>query len=169
MLKEIQTLKAPDPYFAGTTGLVGCTQENLHQDMCKLGLSTSVPESVRRCHNAIRHAYIYSYYSYDLLILAASQTFPCLEFALREYIGSEPQEQANKKGKSLQPTLRTLLQDAKKRGLVSSQIEHLTKLRNMYAHGTDTILNPSLFLLIFKHVTNIIQDLFDRKSACTID
>jgi len=169
MLKEIQALKAPDPYFSGTTGFVGCTQEKLHQDMCKLELSTSVPENVRRSHDAIRHAYIYSYYSYDLLILAASQIFPCLEFALREHLGSEPHERVNKRGKSLQPTLRTLLQDAKKRGLVSSQVEHLTRLRNMYAHGTDTILNPPLFLLMVEHVTNIIQNLFDRGSACTIN
>ena len=83
MLKDIQNLRTPDPYFAGESGFIGSALEQLHDDMRKVELPDYVPESVRRCHDAVRNAYIYSYCSYDLLTLAASQTFPCLEFALR--------------------------------------------------------------------------------------
>ena len=61
--------------------------EQLHQDMTRLELPSYVPESVRRYHDGIRNAYVYSYFSYDLLTLAVSQAFPCLELALRLRIG----------------------------------------------------------------------------------
>jgi hypothetical protein len=76
MLKDAHHLNSPDPYYGGTAGFVGSTLEDLHHDMSKLELPAVVPNSVRKCHDAVRHAYIYSYFSYDLLSLAASQTFP---------------------------------------------------------------------------------------------
>lgn len=81
MLKDVQHLLSPDPYYAGTAGFVGCSIEKLHQDMSRLELPSSVPEGIRRCHDAVRHTYLYSYFSYDLLTVAASQTLPCLELA----------------------------------------------------------------------------------------
>lgn len=60
MLKDIYSLRSPDPYYSGDAGCVGSTLEQLHQDMSKLGLPEYVPESVRRCHDGVRNAYIYS-------------------------------------------------------------------------------------------------------------
>jgi hypothetical protein len=87
MLKDVQHLLSPDPYYAGTAGFIGCSIEKLHQDMTRLELPSFVPERIRRCHDAVRHTYIYSYFSYDLVTVAVSQMLPCLEFALRERIG----------------------------------------------------------------------------------
>lgn len=92
-------LRSPDPYFIGKAGFVGSTLEQLHEDMCKLELPVTVPDSVRRYHDAIRHAYIYSYFSYDLLTLAAGATFPCLEFALRLKLGKQFEGRVDRKGK----------------------------------------------------------------------
>lgn len=161
MLKDVNNLNAPDPYHGGTAGFSGSTLEALHQDMCELELSVAVPESVRRCHDAVRHAYIYSYFSYDLLTLAASQTFPCLELALRERIGNPLKTWTDKNGKPRRPPmLDELLEAAQTQGLISSDIGHLSRLRNMFAHGSDTVLNPPMFLLQFETVTRIIQELF---------
>jgi hypothetical protein len=68
MLKHVQQLRLPDPYYSGEAGGIG-------NDMSKLELPASVPDVVRRYHDGIRNAYIYSYFAHDLLTLAASQTF----------------------------------------------------------------------------------------------
>lgn len=161
MLKDAHHLQAPDPYYAGTAGFIGSTLEELHRDMSKLELPATVPDGVRKCHDALRHAYIYSYFSYDLLTLAASQTFPCLELALRERIGGQFAERKNKRGKPNPPMLDELLKSAKEQKLISLNIEYLSTLRNMYAHGSDTVLNPPLFWTQLEVVTLIIQELFD--------
>lgn len=161
MLKDARHLRSPDPYFAGTAGFIGSTQEELHRDMSELELPAAVPDGVRRAHDAVRHAYIYAYFSYDLLTLAASQMFPCLELALRERIGDQFKGRINKKGKPRPPPmLAKLLQKAKEQGLISSNFDGLHRIRNMFAHGSDTVLNPPLFLIQFEEVTAIIRELF---------
>lgn len=159
MLKDAHHLNSPDPFYDGTAGFVGSTLEDLHHDMSKLELPAVVPDRVRKYHDAVRHAYIYSYFSYDLLTLAAGQTFPCLELALRERIGDQFAGRISKGGKP--PMLDELLKSAKELKLISSDIRYLSKLRNTYAHGSDAVLNPPLFLTQFEVVTQIIQELFD--------
>lgn len=129
--------------------------------MTVLALSENVPESVRRMHDGLRHAYIYSYFSYDLLTLAASQTFPCLELALRLCIGKQFEGRLDRKGKPRLPVmLPELLEAAKTQGLISAEIYWINDLRKMFAHGSETVLNPPLFLEPFKAVTSIIDELF---------
>ncbi|MDR3713988.1 MAG: hypothetical protein P4L51_14290 [Puia sp.] len=161
MLKKLQDLRSPDPYYAGTAGFVGSTLEELHHDMSELELPATVPDGVRKCHDAVRHAYIYSYFSYDLLTLAASQTFPCLELALRERIGDQFKGRTNKKGKPMPPPkLDELLKTAMAQGLISSDIEWMHHVRNMFAHGSNAVLNPPMFLDLFEEVTLVIRELF---------
>jgi hypothetical protein len=165
MLKHASELRAPDPYFSGAAGFVGCTIEKLHDDMRKIELPKSVPDGVRRCHDALRHAYIYSYFSYDLLTLAAAQTFPCLELALRERIGAQFSGRLDRNGKPRRPPmLDELLRTAKAQGLISPDVEGLNHLRNMFAHGSDAVLNPPMFLAPFELVTFTIRELFAPSS-----
>src|SRR5260370_21104700 len=147
MLKNIANLRAPDPYYSGEAGFVGSTLEQLHQDMNGLELPQHVPDGVRRCHDAIRNAYVYSYFSYDLLTLAASQSFPCLEFAVRVRIGDQFKARLDRKGKPKPSVmLPELLETAKKQGLISGDVNWINPLRKMFAHGSDSVLNPPLFL-----------------------
>jgi hypothetical protein len=119
MLKDTENLRFPDPYYSGDAGFVGTTLEQLHQDMNGLELPAYVPKSVRGCHDALRNAYVYSYFSYDLLTLAASQTFPCLELALRLRIGSQFEGRLDRKGKLRPPVmLPESLEAAKAQGLI---------------------------------------------------
>lgn len=164
MLKDVQDLRSADPYFAGTAGFVGTTLEKLHHDMIGLELPSNVPASVRRCHDGIRHAYIYAYFSYDLLTLAASQTFPCLELALRECLGAQFEGRVDKKGKPRPPAmLDELLKAAKAQGLITSDIEGMNHVRKMFAHGSDAVVNPPLFLVPFEMVTLTIRELYEAK------
>ena len=165
MLKSVSDLTKPDPYFSGDAGFIGCKLQDLHRDMRAFELPTSLPDSVRRSHDAIRHAYIYAYFSYDLLTLAAGQTFPCLELALRERIGHQFAGRVNSKGRPRPAMLDELLKSAKEQNLISAEIEYLSKMRNMFAHGSDTILNPPLFLTTFEIVTDIIRELFLRQQV----
>jgi len=166
MLKDVGHLHSPDPFYDGTAGFVGSTLEKLHHDMSKLELPAIVPEGVRRCHDAVRHAYIYSYFSYDLLTLAASQTFPCLELALRECIGKQFEGRTDRKGKLRPPPmLDELLKTAKAQGLISSNVEWMNHSRKMFAHGSDAVLNPPLFLTQFEVVTCVIRELYESKHS----
>lgn len=164
MLKSLKDLPFPDPFYSGAVGFIGRTLEELHADMHKLDLPTNAPKNVCKLHDAIRHGYIYSYYSYDLLILAANQTFPCLEMALKARIGGQFEGRVNKKGEPNPPMLKELLEAAKTQQLIKSDIKHLNTWRNDYAHGSETILSPPMFLQLFDWVTQIIRELFDADS-----
>lgn len=166
MLKDVQKIRSPDPYFSGEAGSVGSTLEQLHEDMRKLELPGYVPENVRCCHDAVRNAYIYSYFSYDLLTLAASQTFLCLEFALRLRLGKQLEGRVGRKGRPRPPPmLPQLLEAGKEQGLISGDISWINVMRKMFAHGSDTILNPPLFLAPFAAVTAIIAEVFDASRS----
>jgi hypothetical protein len=141
------------------------TGQELHHDMSKMELPTTVPDGVRRCHDAVRHAYIYSYFSYYVLTLAASQMFPCLELALRERVGKQFEGRVGKNGRPRPAMLDELLKAAKAQGLISSDIEWVSRVRNMFAHGSETVLNPPLFLIQFEEVTIMIRELFDQNKA----
>jgi hypothetical protein len=166
MFKRADELHTPDHYFSGSAGFVGSGLEQLHDDMSRMELPDGVPDAVRRCHNALRHTYIYSYYCYDLLTVAAAQTFPCLELALRERLGSQFVGRLDRKGKARPPPmLDELLRAAKAQNLISADVDGLNHLRNMFAHGTDAVLNPPMFLIPFQLVTETIAELFAIPSS----
>lgn len=161
MLKDVHSLRSPDPYYSGEAGFIGSTMEQLHEDMSRMQLPEYVPASVRRYHDGIRNAYLYSYFSYDLLTLAASQTFPCLELALRLRIGKQFEGRVDRKGKARPPAmLWELLEAAQTQGLISGDISWINPMRKMFAHGSDTVLNAPMFLTPFEAVTAIIAELF---------
>jgi len=123
----------PDTYYDGSAGFVGSSLEELHSDMSRLELPECVPESVKRCHDAIRHATIYSFFSYDLLTLAASQTFPCLELALRHRIWSPVCRKIDPQGQTTAAAaLAELLESAHAQGLIAEDVRLLAPLRNMF-------------------------------------
>jgi hypothetical protein len=166
MLKDIHSLRLPDPFYSGEAGFVSSTLEQLHEDMSKVELPECVPKSVRRFHDGVRNAYIYSYFSYDLLTLAASETFPCLELALRLQIGKQFEGRVDRKGRPRPPAmLAELLEAAKAQGLITVDISWINPMRKMFMHGSDTVLNPPMFLVPFEAVTSIIAELFHPKET----
>jgi hypothetical protein len=100
------------------------------------------------------------------LTLAAAQTFPCLELALRLRIGDQFEGRLDRKGKARPPAmLAELLEAAKAQRLISGEIGWINPLRKMFAHGSDTVLNAPMFLHPFETVTSMIAEIFDPKSA----
>jgi hypothetical protein len=164
MLKVLQSLLVPDDFYSGSVCFIGSTLEQLHCDMSKFELPSLVPEGVRRCHDSIRHAYIYSYFSYDLLTRAASQTFPCLELALRVRVGKQFEGWVDRRGKPRPAMLAELVEVAAAQGLISGDLSWINPMRKMLAHGTDAVLNPPMFLHPFDAVTSLIGELFARQA-----
>lgn len=127
--------------------------------LVKLELPAAVPANIRQVHDAVRHAYIYCYYSYDLLTLAAAEAFPCLEFALRERLTGLGIPVTNSKSGRLL-TLSDLLKLARTNNLIRSEIDYIARMRNLFAHGSDAILNPSMVLTTLQLVTGLIAEMF---------
>ena len=107
MLKDLGHLRDIDPVYHDAGPFGGVTLEALHQDVSRFELPLFAPEGVRRNYDATRHAYIFSYFSYDLVTLATNQLLPCLELALRERM--QPQSGAGPRGKARGPNLQKLL------------------------------------------------------------
>lgn len=158
MLKDLRHLRDIDPVYNDAGPFGGVTLEALHQDVSRFELPLSAPEGVRRNYDAIRHAYIFSYFSYDLVTLATNQLLPCLELALRERM--QPQSGAGPRGKARGPNLQKLLSRAAKHGLLSRRHDSLHELRNMLQHGNDAIFDPNMFLNLFETVTELITELY---------
>ncbi len=154
MLKDINHLLDPDPIYTEAGGFGGTTIEELHQDVREFELPPAVPDSVRRCHDAARHAYIYSYFSYDLLTPGVSQLFSCLELALRKRLGHSSD------GKLRPPKIFDMLSAAKKQELILSDVSVLHKLRHAFQHGTEAIIDPNFFLDLLDQVTCLVRELY---------
>jgi hypothetical protein len=155
MLKDADRLLEPDPAYAEAGPFGGITIEELRLDASKFELPTSVPDGVRRCHDAARHAYIYSYFSYDLLTPGVSQLFSCLELALRKRLGHPSA------GKSPPPKIFNMLRKAKELKFISSDISVVHKFRHIFQHGTENIVDPNTFLNMLDKVTSLIRELYD--------
>jgi hypothetical protein len=159
MLKEVHRLLEGHPAYSEDGGFGGVTIAQLHQDVSKYELPSCVPEGVQRSFDAARHAYVYSYFSYDLLTPGVSQLFACLELALRKRLGLLCE------GKARLPGLFKLLGDAKKQGLIASDVSFAHKIRNVFQHGTEAIIDPNIFLNMLEGVTSLLWEMYDQKRA----
>jgi hypothetical protein len=61
-----------------------------------------------------------------------------------------------------------LLEAANAQGLVAADVRSITMIRNMFAHGSDTVLNAPMFLEPFRYVTAMIAELFDPAKASPV-
>jgi hypothetical protein len=57
-----------------------------------------------------------------------------------------------------------LLEVAQDQKLLSGDITWIKPLRNMFAHGSDTVLNAPMFLSPFEAATGMIAQLFEPSS-----
>jgi len=56
--------------------------------------------------------------------------------------------------------LSDLLKSAKKRNLITSDIDYVALIRNMFAHGSDDILDAPMVLTTFAIITGLIKELY---------
>ena len=90
MLKPVPTLTEPDPRFRSLVHVDVQTGQqrpmeiaDLHAMMEPLELGATVPPEVRSQFDTARHAFVYSWFCYDLATLAEAHAYGALENGLR--------------------------------------------------------------------------------------
>ena len=125
MLKPIASLCKPDERFQSLSfhdennGLIRPIRaDDLHNDVSTIKLSSSIPTEIRYQFDVARNAYLYSWFVYDLVILAEQQTYIVLEMALKHRMRSE-----HFRDRSLKPSLQLAI----KRGWLSEGLRNSRK------------------------------------------
>jgi hypothetical protein len=63
------------------------------------------------------------------------------------------------------PRLFELLDEAKKKNLILSDVSVTHKLRNVFQHGTEAIIDPNIYLSVLEKVTALIQEMYNCKGS----
>lgn len=91
MLKQPDAILKPDKRFDNMVGGVDdsghirlMSINDLYDQVRELELSISLPDDIIEQFDKARHAFIYSWFAYDLVSLAEQQGYQVVEMALRE-------------------------------------------------------------------------------------
>jgi hypothetical protein len=152
-MKPHEALLEPDRRFinmAGSIDVTGAvrpiTIRDLYALMEPLELNPAVPIHIVEQFDKARHAFIYSWFAYDLVSLAEQQGYQTVELALREKLPPDERKKADAK----QWTLDRLLKRAvAHHWLVRADFYHpdtkvclldiIPKRRNELAHGSTNL------------------------------
>ena len=165
--RNLEDILIVDPRFLGI-----CTQRDgavcqmeladLHAEIARIQLSSSVPGEVRSVFDRARSTLLYAYFDYDLLVVGETQAFGAVEFALKQRL--------NGHGDATRGTLRNLVDRARKAGIfplrtpkshgMTDQIEALIELRNGLSHGTAAVHLPGMALDIVEICAQVINHIY---------
>jgi hypothetical protein len=173
MLKSVPTICAPDERFQHLSfhdqaaGFIRPFRaDDLYSDVSPVELSSAVPPEVRYQFDVARNAYLYSWFVYDLAILAEQHSYIVLEMALRHRAKSE--------GLRNNLTLKPYLQLAIKRGWLRKEeldipgvagsrpmsfLNELPRLRDRLLHG-NVHLSPEFTLTMMRKCAELINKLY---------
>ena len=168
MLKPFHQITVPDErhrWFSHPETLEPITLELHYQDVERITLSEAVPPDVVEAFDRSRNAFVYAWFVYELLALAHMQAYASLELALRKRFGIPSGKNA--------PSLSRLLQRAVTEKLVVDPQAHhkggiasfVSSIRNMWGHGTNTLLDPGQTIDALRMTANIINRLFSDEAA----
>jgi|SRR5580704_4391398 hypothetical protein len=173
MLKPLSSIYQPDERFrhlsfhdqaAGHIRPI-CAVD-LHNEVSPIELNSAVPPEVRYQFDVVRNAYLYSWFVYDLVILAEQHSYIVLEMALRH--------RAKLEGLMKNATLKPYLQLAIKRGWLRREdldipgapgsrpmsfSNELPKLRNRLLHGS-VHLSPEFSLMVMRKCAELLNKLY---------
>lgn len=165
MLKAKSDLHKPDPRHVPGSPLdaaIGMRIEDLHAMMLPLELHVSVPAEVRLQFDTARHAFIYSWFCYDLATLAEQYAYGALENGLR--LRAEAENTLPKRR-----GLAALLKNTCARGwLVRTEydvprmpnlLDTVSMMRNHLDHGRPQLL-PQLSLEMMRVCIDILNKLY---------
>lgn len=173
MLKSLSSLYLPDERFQHLSfhdeaaGHIRTLQvDDLRNDVSCIELSPSVPAEVRYQFDVARNAYLYSWFVYDLVMLAEEHCYIVLEMALKHRAKSE--------GLTTDSTLKPYLQRAIKRGWLRKEdlkipgsptarpmsfLDELPRLRDRLLHGK-LHLAPEFTLIIMRKCAELLNKLY---------
>lgn len=177
MLKLLSSLHEPDERFRqlafhdqAAGHIRPICADDLHNEVSPIELSSAVPSEVRYQFDVARNAYLYSWFVYDIVILAEQHCYIVLEMALRHRARSE--------GLSGTSTLKPYLQEAIKRGWLRkddldipgapgsrpmSFLSELPRLRNRLLHG-NVHLSPEFTLMIMRKCAELLNKLYPAET-----
>ncbi len=160
MLKPLNELLVAAPqhrYFASTSGGQITFAEH-YDDVAKLPLNPTVPADIVTSFDLARHAFIYAWFSYDLLMVSAPQALATMEMGFRMRLAGST---AAKK------TLEKMIDEARLAGLLpllapgqSDPLHLLRKIRNDLMHGSTNQYDPNITLMVLGLVTDTLNHLF---------
>ncbi len=166
MLKPLNQVTEPDERYAiimAPTVDGGFRPIQLldhYADIAAVDVGPTAPEEVGRMFERARHAYLYSWFEYELSPLAEQQAFATLEHALRLRLG-------------LKKTLGPLVEKAVAEGIIPDDLftmplgggpigtaKALSMMRNNWAHGSTNLSGPAMALGTLKLCADLIVLLF---------
>jgi hypothetical protein len=170
MLKSGDALLAPDGRFASMAGgrdATGAVRpmaiSDLYDLVEPLELGPGAPPDIVDQFDKARHAFIYSWFAYDLVSLAEQQGYQTLEMALRDKLPPDERKNAHRLG------LGALLEHAvAHRWLVRSDFEgpdrvcvldYIPRFRNELAHGSRSLF-PGGSIEMLRVCHEILDKLF---------
>ena len=171
-MKPRSDILEPDPRFrnmaAGfdTTGAVRLMSiGDLYDQMAEIRLDPAVPADIAEQFDKARHAYIYSWFAYDLASLAEQQGYQTLELALREKRPAAERQKADREHWGLGK----LFNRALVRGWLARQefipgtrmtiYDFLVMSRNELAHGSRNLF-PNGSVAMLELCAEILNELF---------
>jgi hypothetical protein len=181
MLKSRNALLESDVRFRNMAGdanpdgsIRWMSIDDLHELVAPIELRPEVPAAVHVQFDKARHAFIYSWFAYDLVSLAEQQGYQALEFALRLRLPADEQRKAQEK----RWTLDTLIKRAFAHGWLDRAdfevegpygrsgtlciLDMLPHFRNELAHGSENLF-PAGSHEMLKLCADILNMLFDPK------
>lgn len=124
------------------------TIEDHHRALATIGLSGDVPIEVVTAFDRARNTALYAFFDYDLFVVSELQVVGAFELALKHRF--------IRQGRAVRGTLRTLINSARKEGILPAQavystalsdpIEALLLIRNELSHGTSDTHSPGMAL-----------------------
>jgi hypothetical protein len=142
---------------------------DLHDQMREIRLDSTIPPDIVEQFDKARHAFIYSWFAYDLVSLAEQQGYQTLELALREKLPPDERKKADEK----RWTLDTLFKRAYAHNWLAhsdfydqntgiSMLDIIVKSRNDLVHGSRNLF-PVGSLAMLELCAEILNKLFRIK------
>jgi hypothetical protein len=168
MLKSLDAVTTPDGRYAsmaGPSGVLPITLADHHASIAKISISQGAPEDVRRVFSWSLNIMLYSWFDYELSVVAVQQMFGALEMALRQKLeNSERVKKRQADGGGV--TLKPLIDIAIKEGFLPLElrkhpfIENIPHLRNTLAHGNAMIGTHAMMLPPLQRCAELINFLY---------
>jgi hypothetical protein len=166
MFKTRDQIMLPDPRFATLCvvrdGFSGYMKIGDHYDaIAAIALTGSPPAEVRMAFDRARNVMLYSWFTYELLIVAEVQALSAFELALAHRLAAHPV-------KGWQ-SMRNLVDRARRFGILPpldapiglmDPIEALVALRNALSHGTADTHSPAMAADVLEACAREIAALF---------
>ncbi|TAW06632.1 hypothetical protein ELI25_29650 (plasmid) [Rhizobium ruizarguesonis] len=167
--KAFDFILEPDPRFAelyivNEQQFRRLTLEDHHSSLYRIGLRGIAPAEVRNAFDRARSVMLYAFFDYELLVVGEVQAIGAFELALKH--------QLNGHGGRSRSTLRNLVDQARKAGVLPRQVswgqsrldafDALIEIRNALSHGTSDIHTPGIALPILEMCAQWIDHVYPQ-------